>query len=203
MSNDAKNGRPQEEAMEEEEEVLGSEINFDSGKTAREDNRPATTQMLSDARSGAGYLPAAAMSGTYCNDGDEEAGKPCYKTSMEGEEEGSTEDENKPDEPCLHQEPDLPQAAGMRPGAVAVRGPGYHGDSDEDSASDGGDHRIRGGAMAGDEAPPLPLEGFTFDHEPSEEEIRRTILGLPEPTGPCLPESGCPFLCEDAGIEHS
>jgi hypothetical protein len=28
-------------------------------------------------------------------------------------------------------------------------------------------------------------------------------FGLPEPTGPCLPESGCPFLCEDAGMEHA
>jgi hypothetical protein len=28
-------------------------------------------------------------------------------------------------------------------------------------------------------------------------------FGLPEPSGPCLPDGGCPFLCEDAGITHA
>jgi hypothetical protein len=28
-------------------------------------------------------------------------------------------------------------------------------------------------------------------------------FGLPEPTGPCLPEDGCPFLCEDVGVAYA
>jgi hypothetical protein len=28
-------------------------------------------------------------------------------------------------------------------------------------------------------------------------------FGLPDPTGTCLPESGCPFLCEDAGPQYA
>lgn len=28
-------------------------------------------------------------------------------------------------------------------------------------------------------------------------------FGLPAPTGPCLPDGDCPFLCEDAGPSHA
>jgi hypothetical protein len=28
-------------------------------------------------------------------------------------------------------------------------------------------------------------------------------IELPEPTGPCLPGGGCPFLCEDAGLTYA
>jgi hypothetical protein len=28
-------------------------------------------------------------------------------------------------------------------------------------------------------------------------------FGLPDPTGPCLPGDGCPFLCEDAGPQYA
>jgi hypothetical protein len=28
-------------------------------------------------------------------------------------------------------------------------------------------------------------------------------FGLPDPTGPCLPDSGCPFLCEEAGPAYA
>jgi hypothetical protein len=28
-------------------------------------------------------------------------------------------------------------------------------------------------------------------------------FGLPEPSSPCLPGSGCPILCEDAGPEYA
>jgi hypothetical protein len=28
-------------------------------------------------------------------------------------------------------------------------------------------------------------------------------FGLPDPVGPCLPEGGCPFMCEDAGPAYA